>query len=500
MRRATLWVAALLWTACGSANRPANEVAPGPEAAPEQAAPAAKVVPITSSSPEAVTAFQKGLVAQENFRVTDATTAYQRALELDPSFQLARAHLGEVTPGNKGLELIRSAAAASAGLPEAERTQIEAMRAAAEGDQAKAYGLYAKVAELAPDDWRAQSAYGSVAMLRHDLGVATKAFTRASELEPKAGSAWNMLGYARARAKDYDGAIEAFDHYIAVAPTEANAWDSKGEVLLRAGRLDEAIAAFEKAGQLDPKFWMAFEGAAQARFLKGDSAGGFAALDQAEGAAPADYAVAQVRLHRAWARYALGDPAAANTALSDLDAYTGDHALAAQHARVPVNRAAMALMDDRPKDTLAMLPEAVTRGASLEGDEAAMLKLNTEVLALAAEAKSGQADKAEAHLATIDGLVAKNPYVAADGQIARGLLALAKDDATGAVKTLSACDDEEAVCGMYLAQAQDEAGDSAAATATRERVRTLNSRDPAYLGVWSKVGGPAHAQPGGVSD
>lgn len=494
MPRTTLWLATLLCTACGSGTPAAKPVTEGRAATPDSHL---RVIPITSASPEAIALFQKGVEEQDSAHWTEAGADFRKALALDPSFLLAEGHLGEVTPGPKGLALTRSAAAASAGLPDAERLDLQAMLAIAEGDEAKAYALCARVAALAPDDWRAQSSYGEYATYHHDLPVAIGALTRASELAPKAGPVWNLLAYARSQAGDHDGALAAVDQYVAVEPNQSNAWDSKGEMLLLAGRLPEAEAAFDRAGQLDPGFWPAFDGVAQVHFLEGDARGGFAALDQAEHAASVPGDTFRVRLHRAWARFALGDPAAAGAVLDGLDTYTADHALTVQHANVPVNRAEMALLSDRPADVLVALREATTRGARLEGNDADMLKLRTESMALIAEAESGQVTRAEARLPVIDRLTAKHPSDPDEGQIARGVLALARKDAPGAVAALSHCDRNDALCGMYLARARDQSGDSAGATATRERVRTLNNRFGEFLGIWSKVGGPAHLQGGG---
>lgn len=482
------WLAALLLTACGSSADEAPQTATTEQPAPDTAG---KVVPVTTTSPEARAAFEEGRTAEEAFRTDDALAAYRHALELDPGFASAKAALGGLTPGAEGLELTRQAAAGSAALPEAERTDIEASLAFQEGDAAKGIALLQKVAELAPDDWRAQLHYGA-SVIGTDLPAATAALTRATELAPEQGAPWNLLGYARAMAKDYDGAIAAFDAYIKADPTEANPYDSKGEILLRAGRLDEAEAAFLKAAEIDPSFWMSLDAAAQARILKGDTAGGFAALDLAEAAATMPIDVADVRFHRAWTKFATGDAAGAEAVLADLDTYTTEHALPAQHASVSLTRAQMAMFAGNGDGTMAQLAEEATRATGLEGADADGLTLQAEALALATEAKAGKIDEAAARLATVDALTTRNPLSQDVGLTAHGALDLARGDAAGAVATLTKCHDQAAVCGMYLAMAQEKAGDAAAAEATRERVRTLGLRDGSYLGVWAAVGGPAH--------
>jgi tetratricopeptide (TPR) repeat protein len=111
-------------------------------------------ITITSKSPEAIAHFQKGEVLLDNLRTEEASQEFNQALKLDPDFVLARAYLGQATPGPDGLKEIDSAKQSSASLPEAERVLIQGIAADRRGDLADARASFARVTELVPGDWR----------------------------------------------------------------------------------------------------------------------------------------------------------------------------------------------------------------------------------------------------------------------------------------------------------------------------------------------------------
>jgi len=74
---------------------------------------------------------------------------------------------------------------------------------------------------------------------------------------------------------------------------------------------------------------------------------------------------------------------------------------------------------------------------------------------------------------------------------ARGLVAVAKKDFKVAVEHFSKCTDELDACELSLAEAQEKAGDAAAASKTRATLLAANHRDSGWWLVRGKLGAPA---------
>src|SRR5690242_10977868 len=86
-------------------------------------AQAPRLIPATTSSPDALQQYRTALDLIDNVRIAPATAALEKALQLDPAFSSARAALASITPAPKNETLIAKALADSAALPEAERAQ-----------------------------------------------------------------------------------------------------------------------------------------------------------------------------------------------------------------------------------------------------------------------------------------------------------------------------------------------------------------------------------------
>jgi tetratricopeptide (TPR) repeat protein len=175
--RTTTLVAALMLAGCGGTTQTTTE---GTEEVSQ-----AKVIPVTTKSPEALAAFERGRTLQENFRMKDAIVAYDEALALDPDFATAHAYRADGREGNDGLEELRKAAKLAATHPEAERLSIEAMVAMREGDLPKSKELWGQAVTLAPDDWRAHQQLGMYAFMDHDWNGAITSFVEHARLQPR---------------------------------------------------------------------------------------------------------------------------------------------------------------------------------------------------------------------------------------------------------------------------------------------------------------------------
>jgi serine/threonine-protein kinase len=87
---------------------------------------------------------------------------------------------------------------------------------------------------------------------RRDL--AEMAVDRALELDPELGAAHRALGYYRYWGhRDYAGAERAFQEAARLAPSDARAWSGLGYIARRQGKYEEAARMLEAAFELDPR-------------------------------------------------------------------------------------------------------------------------------------------------------------------------------------------------------------------------------------------------------
>jgi len=489
MKSISILVLGLLVGACGS-QPPA-----GGEAETTQTAAQPKVVPVTSRSPTAVAAFEHGRFLNENIRPAEAAKQFEKALELDPGFPMARAYLGQVTPGNEGLEMLREAAAAATELPEAERLTIDAMLAQRAGEEEKYRELTRKVAALAPDDWRPQIALGTLEFVDQDWEAALVPLKRATELNPKAGNGWNLLGYTYAATEDWEPAIAALEKYVEAEPDEPNPLDSLGEVRMMAGRMEPAEEAFIAATKVDPGFWQAWIGVADTRFFRGDWEGGREALEKASAAAPRPTDKLVVADQLWWSYAAEGDMARATEVLDQHDTDAHEAGLDVHYVFSPTQRALVDLATGEYEAALAQDGEAVERSKStgLEGAVELALRRNVELTSAIAEAKLGRVEAAEARIPFLEQEMEKAPQMVNAVQVAKGVVAMAKGENQAALEALSKCEPRAALCAWQLAVARDLDGDAEGAAAAWAHLRALRLRDGFYLVLWAKAG--EHATP-----
>ena len=453
-------------------------------------------VPVTTSSSEARTRFDEGMVALDNFRGAEAIFELETALELDPGFAQAKAQLATLKPGKDGLALLVEANDAADSLPEAERMLIQSMLASARGEQAESNALLTKVAELAPGDWRVQKELGSVAYFQEDYATALTHLKRATVLSPEAGPAWNALGYTYAQTGDFDAAVASFDKYIALAPDEANPHDSKGEVLLQAGRFAEAEAAFIESTKVDPSFFNGWYGVAQTRFMQGDWEGGQQAVDSGRDAATRPIDKIGARTVRAWALAAQGNRAGAEATLVS----AGDEAKARGidnvYAFSSLTRGQVLLRLEAWADAALAFDEALVRldEVGLEGELAEALRNQTAIGKAHASARRGEIDAARTTLDELSFKLRARPGLKNAITHLHGVVDLAAGYAEPGMATLSMCPNVAFDCRHDLAKAQAVAGRLGESKATLASLRARPWRDAGFLLVWTASGGAAQTE------
>ncbi|MEO0600077.1 MAG: tetratricopeptide repeat protein [Myxococcota bacterium] len=460
------------------------------EGGAEQASAASTAVTVTTSSDEAREAYASGMVALDNFRTAEAIFDFERALELDPDFARAKAQLGSLELGEDGLVMLRAANEAAATLPEAERILIRSLLADAQGQEAEANTLLAKVGELAPGDWRVQMQLGTAAFFQEDYAAALTRLQTATELAPDAGPAWNVLGYTQAQMGDTDAAVASFDRYIAVAPDEANPYDSKGEVLLQAGRFEESEEAFLRATRVAPSFYQGWYGVAQTRFMRGDWDGGLDAVAKGGKAATRPVDKLGARTVRAWALTAMGNRLAAEATVTAAAEEAKAGGLDDTYAFMSLTHGQLLMRMGEWDDATAAFDEALRRlgEVGLEGRPAEVLRNQTALGKAHAAARKGEIDVARKALDELSAKRKAQPWLKNSLTHLHGVIDVAGGYFDEAIATLAMCPNVAFDCRHDLAKAQAAAGKDADAASTLASLRARPWRQASFLPVWTAIG------------
>jgi tetratricopeptide (TPR) repeat protein len=212
-------------------------------------------IPVTTSSPEALKLFSKGIDLYDNLRNQEAHEYFKRALEKDPDFALAYLNYGSTANDlkiffsslNKALSLMEK-------ISEGERFMILGSQAGANGLLMKQREYYQQLVENYPQDERAHYLLGNYYYFLQDFNLAIGEYRRATEINSKYPPAYNMLGYAHRQLENFDEAEEAFKNYIKIIPDNPNPYDSYAELLMKKGEFEKSIETYKKALKIDPHF------------------------------------------------------------------------------------------------------------------------------------------------------------------------------------------------------------------------------------------------------
>jgi tetratricopeptide (TPR) repeat protein len=461
----------------------AKEPAPPPP-------PAAKDVSVTSKSPDAITAFQKGRDLVDNARGAEAIEHLKKAVELDPEFAQAHAYLGMLSPGPAGADELAKAVTLAAKLPEDEKTLITAQKAFRDGDDKQGLAGFAKVSELSPGAWRPEIVLGNIANETGDHVGAIKRFEHVLSVKPDLALAHNGLAYAHAALREWEPAITEAKKQVELLPKEPNPQDTLGEILLWSSKFDESEKAFQAAIALEPKFTLSWQGIALARAYRGDYKGANEAFEkQKAGLAPGEKFEAMLGM--AWLAMAQDK---LTDGLAIVDAVDKD----AEAKKLPIyafaalDRAFMHMMAGKPADASTWFATALTRADALSGDGKNMLLRNHAlgVLRLAAMAGKPAADS-DKLLARFDDEAKAAPDNIQRHQMAawaHGLAAWAKTGPKDAVAELSKCDPEMVGCRFDLVLAQRKSGDTAGADAIEKVLKETPRREAVGVYLLTHLG------------
>jgi tetratricopeptide (TPR) repeat protein/tRNA A-37 threonylcarbamoyl transferase component Bud32 len=216
------------------------------------------IAEVTTPSLEAWELYTEGYQAMQNVRYADARAAFEKAVEIDPSFAMAYMQLSGLAQTRGEIALAREymdlAYQNRDRLSERQDLLVRSQHAFFQDDWEQAAEIAATVVERYPDE---ELAYLSLSVFylvlqRQDEAIAV--IERGMVELPQSGPMQNMYGYLLLDKGRYPEAIRALENYARLDPDEPNPLDSLGEAYLISGQPDKALANYEKALELDPAF------------------------------------------------------------------------------------------------------------------------------------------------------------------------------------------------------------------------------------------------------
>jgi tetratricopeptide (TPR) repeat protein len=222
-------------------------------------------IPITTSSKDALDDFLKGRTLVDNLRLTDAITSFKTAAEKDPSFGLAYLFLAMTAPtANDFFAYLDKATDLAKHTSPGEQLWITGFRQGAFANPSAQRETFQKLADMFPNDERAQTLLGTSHLGQQDYVLAARYLKRATAINPSFAPAYNQLGYAFRFLEQYQEAGEAFKKYTELIPNDPNPYDSYAELLLKLGRFDESIEQYRQALSINGHFANSYLGIAAA--------------------------------------------------------------------------------------------------------------------------------------------------------------------------------------------------------------------------------------------
>ncbi|MCG6963463.1 MAG: hypothetical protein LJE95_09375 [Acidobacteria bacterium] len=217
----------------------------------------------TTSSPQALAEFQAGMEDRAKLYTAEARQHFERALELDPSFAMARLQVAfESSRGDEqSRDRIRAVvdAAELGRLTPRERFLFERTRAELENRRGDVARLLDRFLEQHPEDPYALHAKAVALWFGGSLDEAKLVYQRLARVAPNWVLAYNGLAYIEMQQGNFEQAEEYFFTYRFIAPDQANPHDSLGELLILTGRYQEAESELEAAVITKPDFCAAYE-------------------------------------------------------------------------------------------------------------------------------------------------------------------------------------------------------------------------------------------------
>jgi Flp pilus assembly protein TadD len=265
----------------------------------------------TTTSPAALAELRLGIDAQRKYYHREAQAHFEKALELDPDFAMAKRMLMRADVSKERRERLRQQLAATdrSRLTPREVFLIDyTLAQAAEAPRAQLDEIVEGYLRRHPRDPYALSAQGDLRWDARRWEEAEETFQKLLAVDPNWVDAQNKMGYLSMALGRFAEAEDRFRTYRFIAPDQANPHDSLGELLVLTGRFAEAQRELEAALRIRPDFCISYFNLIDLARLSGQperASSLVAALDK-NGCGP-ELVASATCAHRVWGFYQARD-------------------------------------------------------------------------------------------------------------------------------------------------------------------------------------------------
>jgi tetratricopeptide (TPR) repeat protein len=212
-------------------------------------------MPVTTSSVEARSLYEKGMQDYENLYLERCNDDWRAAVKADPNLALAWAWIAFNSGNPQEASAAREKAKAIAPkLTPGEQLMIEWIAKVQEGDFIGGISAMNDMLEMFPKDKHLLYLAGNWLMGENGADQAQRLFEKALVIDKNFPAALNDLAYVDARNRQFDKAFAAMDRYVALLPREPNPQDSYGELSRMAGNFEGSLKHYRAALDIDPDF------------------------------------------------------------------------------------------------------------------------------------------------------------------------------------------------------------------------------------------------------
>jgi tetratricopeptide (TPR) repeat protein len=216
---------------------------------------ATTLLPVTTSSPEARSLYEKGMQDYENLYLERCNDDWRAAVKADPKLAVAWAWIAFNSSNPEEASAAREKAKALVPkLTPGEQLMIEWIAKVQEGDFIGGISAMNDMLEMYPRDKHLFYLAANWLMGEDGHDQAQRLLEKALAIDKNFPAALNDLAYVDARNRQFDRAFAAMDRYVALLPTEPNPQDSYGELLRMAGNFEGSLKHYRDALKIDPDF------------------------------------------------------------------------------------------------------------------------------------------------------------------------------------------------------------------------------------------------------
>lgn len=240
----------------------------------------------TTRSKAALEAFEQGLEARQRGYQDAAVSHFDRALELDPKFTMAKLYLSQMyaLSNPRSQELIAELEQADLeGLRPRERFLVRYWLAEVAGENDQAGAILSDFLKRYPTDFFGLDTRCSRAWWERRWDGAEECYFKLIQMHPNHVEAYNRLGFINMAQGRFSEAEEQFRTYCFIAPDQALPFTSLAELLILLGRYEEADESLAKALSVEGSFCMAHHQRIRAYYFSGRTAAARREIDLMEG-------------------------------------------------------------------------------------------------------------------------------------------------------------------------------------------------------------------------